>query len=102
MSCLNGVWCKLLPGFIHDFTGFEPLKDIVEDISRLAQEAGLDKVTGEECTEMLDNHGKQLSNECVEDLTKEISQQKEEKKEKDEESPLKCMKKCDLQYILSG
>jgi hypothetical protein len=43
-------------------------------------------------TETLDNHGKQLSNEYVEDLTKEIRQQKE-KKEKDKESPLKCMKK---------
>jgi hypothetical protein len=28
----------------------------------------------------------------LEDLTKELSEQKEEEKEKDEESPLKCMK----------
>jgi len=96
VSCLNGVWCKLLPEFKHDFTGFEPVKDIAEDVSRPAQEAGLDEVTSEDVTEMLDNHGKQLSNEYVENLTKKISQQKE-KKEKDEELPLKCMKKCELQ-----
>jgi hypothetical protein len=102
VSCLNGVWCKLLPEFIHDFTGFEPVKDTVEGISRLVQEAGLDKVTGNNVAQMLDNHGKQLSNEYVEEMAKEISQQKEEEKEKDEKPPLKCMKKCDLQYILSG
>ena len=102
VSCLNGVWCKLLPEFMHDFTGFEPVKDIAEDISRLAQEAGLDKPTGEDVTEMLDNHGKQLSNEDVEELAKELSQQKVREKEKDEKPPLRCMKTCDLQHILSG
>jgi len=92
MSCLNGVWCKLLPEFMHNFTGYEPVKDTAEDISRLAQEAGLDKATGEDVTEMLDNHGEQLSNEVVEELAEELSQQEEEKKEKDEEPLLKYMK----------
>jgi hypothetical protein len=96
------VWCKLLPEFIHDFTGFEPVKDIAEDVSRLAQEAGLDKPVGEGVTEILDNHGKQLSNEDLEEVAKELSQQKVEEKEEDEKPPLRCMKTCDLQYILSG
>ena len=38
-----------------------------------------------------------VSTEGSEDLTKELSQQKEEK-EKDEESPLKCLKISGLAY----
>ena len=102
MSCLNGVCCKLIPEFLHDFAGYEPVKDIAEDISRPVQEAGLDKATGEDVTEMLDNHGKQLSNEVVEELGKELSQQKEKKKEKVEEPLLKYTKTCDLGHFFSG
>jgi hypothetical protein len=29
LECLNGVWHKLHPEFIHNFTGYEPLKIIV-------------------------------------------------------------------------
>jgi hypothetical protein len=38
------VWQKLLPEFMHNFTGFEPVKIITENV-RLAQEAVLDEVT---------------------------------------------------------
>jgi hypothetical protein len=38
-------------------TGFDPVESIVEDISRLVQEAGLDEVTAKEVTELLDSHG---------------------------------------------
>jgi hypothetical protein len=78
---------RLLPEFIHDFKGFEPVRDIAEDIRRLVQEAALDKVTGEDVTQMLDNPGQQLSNEDVEELAKELSQQKEEEKKNEEPPP---------------
>jgi len=51
----------------------------------------LDYVTAEDVVELLDNHGQQLSNEDVEELPKELIQQKEEEKEKDEEPHLKCI-----------
>ena len=57
MKCLNGMWCKLLPELMHNFTGFEPVENNVEDISRLVQEAGLYEVTTEDATEPLDSHG---------------------------------------------
>jgi len=38
------VWQKLLPEFMHNFTGFEPVKMIIENV-RLAQEAVLDDIT---------------------------------------------------------
>jgi hypothetical protein len=82
VQCLNGVWCKVLPQFMHDFTGFEPLENIVNDISSLAQEAGMDEVTAEDITQLLDSHGQQLSKEDLEHTVKELSQQKEEEKEK--------------------
>jgi hypothetical protein len=39
VKCLNGMWCTLLPEFMHSFTGFEPVENTDEDISRLVQEA---------------------------------------------------------------
>ena len=42
---------------MHVFTGLEPVENSVEDISRLVQEAGLDKFTAKEVTELLDSHG---------------------------------------------
>lgn len=57
MKCLNGMWCTLPPGFMHNFTGFEPVENIVEDMSRLVQEAGLYEVMTEDATELLDSHG---------------------------------------------
>jgi hypothetical protein len=55
------------------------------------QEAGLDKVTPEDVAELLDSNGQQLPKENVEELVKDLSQQKEVEKEKDEEPYLKCM-----------
>jgi len=42
---------------MHVFTGFEPVENNVEGISRLVQVAGLDEVTAKEVTELLDSHG---------------------------------------------
>jgi hypothetical protein len=42
------------------------VKGIVEDVSRLVQEVGLDKVTGEDVREMLVSHRQQLSYEDLE------------------------------------
>jgi len=39
---------------------------------------------------VLDSHGQQLSNEVLEKLAKDLSQQEEEE-ETDEDPPLKCM-----------
>jgi hypothetical protein len=70
VSCLNGTWQKLLPEFIHNFTGFEAVKDIDDDISRLMQEVELDKFTGEDVREMLDSHRQQHSYEDLKNWLK--------------------------------
>jgi hypothetical protein len=46
---------------MHDFKGFEPVENTVEDISRLVQKARLDEVTPEDGTEMLHSQGQQCS-----------------------------------------
>ena len=66
VNYLNGVWRQLLPDFMHDFAGFEPMENIVEVISRLAQDVGLDEVTAESVTEMLYSHGQEISSEGLE------------------------------------
>ena len=77
VSCVSGVWHKLLQEFMHDFTGFEPVENTAEDISSLVEEARLDKVTPEEGTELLHSHGQQLSKEDLEEMDRELSQHKE-------------------------
>jgi hypothetical protein len=56
MNCLNGAWRRLLPEFTYDFILFGPVENSDDDLSRLAQEAGLDEVTAENVTELLNNH----------------------------------------------
>jgi hypothetical protein len=87
---------------VHDFTLFGPVENSDDDISRLVQKAGLDEITAEDVTELLNSHGQELSNENMEKVSKELSYQKEEKKENNEEPPLKYMKTSDLQHILSA
>ena len=84
---------------MHDFTGFEPVVNNVDDINRTSQEAGMDEVIAKDITQLLDSQGQQHSSEDLEDVVKELSQQKEEKEK--EEPSLKCMKISDLQHSFS-
>jgi len=48
----------------------------VDDVNRMSQEAGLEEVIAEDITQLLDSQGQQHSNEDLEDVVKELSQQK--------------------------
>jgi hypothetical protein len=74
------VWCRHLPEFTYDFTGFEPVEKSEDKFSSLVQESGLDKAKSEDVTELLDSHGQQLANENLGKPAKELSYQKEENK----------------------
>ena len=87
---------------MQDFTGFEPGLNTVDDINRMSQEAGLEEVIAKDITQLLDSQGQQHSNEDLEDLVKELSQQKKDQKGKEEEPPLKCMKTSDIQHSFSA
>jgi len=87
-KCLKGVWGKRFPQFMHNITGFEPVNNTVDDISTPAQQAGLDGVRTEDITQLLDSQVQQLSNEDLENMVKELSQQKKEQQGKEEEPPL--------------
>jgi len=76
------------------------VENMVEDVRRLVQEAGLDEFRAERVKELLDSHGQQHCNADLKELAKELTQQREEEKEKD--PPLKCTKTSDLQRILSA
>ena len=83
---------------MHEFTVFEPVENTVNDISRPAQQATLDQVRAKDIIQLLDNHGRQLSNKELEGMVKEPSQQKQEETEKEEKSPIKYIKTSDLQH----
>jgi hypothetical protein len=65
---------------MHYFAGFEPVENIDEDIKKLQQEAGLDEVKAEHATQLFDSDGQQHSNEDLEELAKELSQQRGRRK----------------------
>ena len=50
----------------------------------------------------MDSNGQQLSNEDLEDTVKDLNQQEEEEKVKEEEPLLKCKKTSDLQHSFSA
>ena len=66
--------------------------------SKLVQEVGLYAVTAEDATELADSDRQQFSNECFEEMDKELSQEEEEK-ERDEEPPLQCTKTSDISAL---
>lgn len=78
------------------------MKNMAEDVRRLAQEAGQDEVRDEQAKELLDGHEEQHSNEDLEELAKELSQQRKVEKEKYKDPPLKCTKTSDPQRIQSA
>jgi hypothetical protein len=75
------------PKIYAQFHRYEPLK-VTENVSRLAQGAGLYEVTAADVTYLLYSHEQHLSNEDLEEFGRERSHQKEEEKEKDEELPV--------------
>ena len=87
---------------MQDFTGFEPVVNTVDDVNRTSQEAGLEEVIAEDITQLLDSQGQQHSNEDLEDVVKELSQQKKDQKGKEEQPPLKCIKTRDIQHSFSA
>ena len=58
-KCLNGVWKKLCPQFVHSFEGFN-VDDIVskanKDTISYAQDLGLDEVEEEDINQLLQSH----------------------------------------------
>ena len=69
-KCLKGVWHKHLPQFMHNFTGFEPVVNNVDDVNRTSQEGGMDEVIAEYITQLLDSQGQHHSSEDLEDMVK--------------------------------
>jgi len=87
---------------VQDFTGFEPVVNTVVEVNRTSQEAGLEEVIAKDITQLLDGQGQQHSNEGLEEVVKELSQQKKDQKGKEEEPPLKCMKTSGIQHSFSA
>ncbi|KAK3881758.1 hypothetical protein Pcinc_013840 [Petrolisthes cinctipes] len=80
-SCLNGVWKKLCPQFVHDFKGFSINENLAKANGkslRLAQQLGFSEVGEEDIDELLQSHQNELSNEDLLDIESERVEQLEE------------------------
>jgi hypothetical protein len=78
----------------------KPVENVIDDVRRLVQEVGLDEVTDEDITELLESNGQPLSSEDLEELAAQLGQKEEEERE-EEEIPLREMMISNLQHILS-
>ncbi|XP_045107142.1 tigger transposable element-derived protein 1-like [Portunus trituberculatus] len=80
-KCLNGVWKKLCPQFVHSFKAFN-VDDIVskanKDTISYAQDLGLDEVEEEDIDQLLQSHRQELSNEDLLDIEAENKREREE------------------------
>lgn len=79
-TCLNGVWKKLCPQFVHDFKGFSIKENVAKSNSRslrLAQQLGFSDVEEEDIDELLQSHEQELSNEDLLEIEKERVEQLE-------------------------
>lgn len=73
-SCLNGVWKKLCPAFVHDFKGFSINDNLASTNSkslRLAQQVGFENLDSEDIDELLDSQNEELSNEDLLEIERE-------------------------------
>nr|XP_022902916.1 tigger transposable element-derived protein 1-like [Onthophagus taurus] len=103
-NCLNGVWRKLLPGFIQG-ASVEVVNNINEDIIKFTRECGFEDVTTEDVTELLDVHDQPLSNQELEELMEAYDRPQSENPEEEgdeEENDRKILKTDDLTRILSS
>lgn len=80
-SCMNGVWRKVWPECVHDFTGFPSVSDIRKDIVQLSHEAGFEDVDDEDVAELLASHEEPLTNEELTMLEQERAYEKNEEEE---------------------
>lgn len=80
-SCLNGVWKKLCPYFVHDFKGFS-INDNVASANRksllFAQQLGFDELEDNDINELLQSHHEELSNDDLLEIERERVQRMEE------------------------
>lgn len=79
-KCLNGVWKKLCPQFVHSFEGFA-VDDVISKANRdtvtLAKDLGLAEVEEEDIEELLLSHRQELSNEDL-DMKAQNKREQEE------------------------
>lgn len=82
--CLNAVWKKVCPQFVHSFKGFEKdrtYEEVADEIVKLAEQLELEIDVGD-VDEFIESHGAELSNEDLMEL--EAAKVKEQTEAEDE------------------
>ena len=82
-QAMNGVWRKIWPSVVNDFTGFSPMPDIHKDITSLARRAGFEEVDDDDVAELLDSHSEELTNEDLMERERQRTLAKDDDDEED-------------------
>jgi len=98
--CMKGMWHIIWHSSENFGTNFDNL-DLLIEISKVAQEVGLDTVDPMGTTEVLESHSQPLSNEEHYDLAQQLTEQQKENGDK-EDCGTKEMQTKDLSDILSS
>jgi len=101
VSCMKGVWHKIWPSIENYGTNCDNLDMLIKEISKIAEEVGLDNVDPVGITEILESQFQQLSNAELYDLAQQLTEQQKED-EDEEDCGTKEMQVKDLTDILSS
>lgn len=79
-KCLNGVWKKLCPQFVHSFEGFT-VDDVIQKTNKqtlgYAKDLGLEEVEHDDIEQLLQSHRQELTNEELIEMEAEKQREQE-------------------------
>ena len=97
---MKGAWHKIWSSNENYGANCVTLDMLIKEISKMAEEVGLDYVDPVGITEVLESHSQPLSNEELQDLAQKLTEQ--QKEDEDEDRGTKEMQTKDLTNILSA
>ena len=73
VSCMKRVWYKIWPSNENCGTNCDNLDMLIKEISKIAEEVGLDNTDPMRITEVLESHSQPLSSEELSDLAQQLT-----------------------------
>ena len=98
---MKGAWYKIWPSNENYGTNCDNLDMVIKEISEIADEVCLDSVDPMGITEVLECHSQPLSNEELDDLAQQLTEQQKEDDDEEDRGTGEMQTK-DLTVILSA
>jgi hypothetical protein len=71
-TCMNKVWRKLWPEYVHDFRRFEEVPEITNEVAAIAKGLRFDNDEPDDTTELLKSHSQPPTNEELDDMVAQL------------------------------